>query len=141
VCTTILLFALIPASAWAKPARNLDALRKYVGRVLHIMDMAGNVTSFRLVEATNAQLVVMAPDGPQAIGVARIASVVIDRDSLWNGLLIGGAIGSAVALISPGGAEQPSKAGLAAAGFTLGAAIGTWSDWRRKGQTVVYRAP
>jgi len=141
VCTAATIAVLLPVSAGAGPARDLGALRKYVGTIVYIQDVAGNVTSRRLADATNSELIVAGATGREAVAAARIASVSVDGDSLWNGLLIGGALGGALALVPVGGAEQPSRAGLAGAGVALGAAIGTWRDWRRRGQTVVYRAP
>jgi hypothetical protein len=140
----VLIVSMTVSVASAEPSHDLSTLRKYIDRTVYIKDVAGDVTSRRLVEATRSELVVAVGASRQVIPASQITSVTIDGDPLWNGALIGGAVGVAVVLAAPfggGTGPYPHDVSAVAGAFGLGAAFGAWKDWRHKGQTVVYQAP
>lgn len=87
----------LPATAGAQQAASFDDLQRVVkpGQTVIVTDARGHETKGRLGELSPSSLVVLTPEArpfPER-AVARIRRT----DRLWNGILIGAAIGGAAA--------------------------------------------
>jgi hypothetical protein len=149
VLLSAIALVLLPRVGLAQaPATTLEELARHLasGATIAITDHAGQTVKGKLVQLTPAQLVLLT-DGRQVTFTSETLSEVRQRqrDSLKNGMLIGGAIG-AVPLIIVGSSnwcsDEPdcdATIGLGLLYIAAGVGAGAGLDALTSRQTVLYR--
>jgi hypothetical protein len=133
--------ALFPISASAQSAaHSFDELQRMlkVGKTVVVTDDSGQEVKGRVDTLSTASITV----GGRTFTEAAIREIRL-RDPLWNGMLIGAAIGTGLAtwdyLIDP---SEPGNAAIFAVSIGLGTAIGAGIDaLRTKGGKLLYASP
>lgn len=152
--TACLLLLLSARSADAQPAgrpqpaplaRSFDELKRHLraGATIFVTDSSGREVSGTLRELSDTSLSVLVRGRPQLFPATDVALVRQRRpDSLWNGLLIGAAAGTAPAIYWL--LADPNECGGSicmddlARGVLPGAAIGLGIDAAIRRKVVVY---
>jgi hypothetical protein len=123
----VVAIALLPAVARAQAvARSFEDARRAlkVGETVVVTDESGRETKGRVEELTASSLTV----GTRIFAEETVTEIRM-ADSLWNGALIGAAIGAGLAAwdyaIDP---SEPGNAAISAIAISAGAAIGAGID-------------
>ena len=111
------------------------------GQTVEVVDAGGQRTRGKIADLAGASLVVLVPATRTFTEADVVEITAIDR--LWNGALIGGAVGAGLAtwdyLIDP---SEPGNAAVYAVAIGLGTAIGAGIDALvNRGGRVLYAAP
>jgi len=111
------------------------------GQTVEVVDAGGQRTRGKIAELAGASLVVLVPATRTFTEADVVEIKAIDR--LWNGALIGGAVGAGLAtwdyLVDP---SEPGNAAVYAVAIGLGTAIGAGIDALvNRGGRVLYAAP
>ena len=154
LCVTFTIMAVClscaPDTAVAQaPATSLRELQGRIaaGQTVTVMDISGTKTRGLLTGLSESELRLTADGREQTFTVEDLAEVRVQhKDSLWNGILIGAAAGSAylIFLVATDWCsdEGPNCGGgyaWSAAFIAIGAGAGAAIDVARKGQITVYR--
>jgi len=127
-------------TAWSKND-SLSRVHAYAGRLAQVLLKTDEQLLVRIVDATDAELMVTVGGVARTIAVGDLARVSIDGDSIKDGAIIGGLLGIPFGILGCSG--DASNCGLA--GVVIGplfyGGIGALIDWRHHGRTVLYRAP
>ena len=143
------------ACAARPPARtfaDLDA-RVRPGRTLFVIDDSGTETRGRLAVLSADALTLDTVGSPRTFPAARVRQVQRYGESLWNGLLIGSAVGLPGTLLADPPyracrsdparlcADTAAAAGQRALGLAMMAGIGAGIDALMRSRNQVYLAP
>ena len=140
--------AALTAALLASPLSNagaqnpgLASVARSAGRLVGVQDRAGSQLLARVVDATNAELILTLGGVPRTFPVADIIRISLEGDSVTSGAIIGGAIGIPAGVLSCQGSvrEDCNVLGRAMFGAAIWGAIGAWIDSRHHGRTVIYR--
>jgi len=145
----VLVVIVTATQAAAQPDFHDLKLRR--GDFVYVTTPYGENVSGRVVDLTPGNLAIEPVPrqiGSQSdVGLGRefqpLPGLTIARrgDSLWNGFLIGAAIGSVAGPTIGAEACPNRKIGCVIGGSLTYAGIGMLIDWSIKGRTVIYRAP
>lgn len=148
VCSTRRAFTIatiLSSILWASPARaqpDFSGLKVRPGDFVYVTDASGVVVGGPLTKLSPLVLTIDGHEFKPAPGLK------IERlgDSLWNGTLIGMAVGAGLAAVAGGQGcasreDCPPIGAIVAGGVAFYGAVGAFIDWRIKGRTVVYEAP
>jgi hypothetical protein len=129
--------ALLPVSAFGQTTHSLDAPQQVLreDQTVVVTDAGGHKVKGKVERISTAFITVAG----QTVADAAITEIRL-QDSLWNGMLVGAAVGTGLAtwdyLIDP---SEPGNAAIFTVAVGLGAAIGAGIDASRKGQMVYTR--
>ena len=140
-----MLLATLPLPAQAQ--HRLEAVKRYVGKVVVVHDLAGLRVSGRLIEATVDELTLTVDGARRIIPGTDIASIGVVGDPVWDGALK--AIGVGVLLAVLGSGDVPScdkpcfrESALSnVLGVAMFGAVGAWIDARHTRERVIYEKP
>ena len=143
-CSTLAVFLLAASPAPAQTVSNsFEELRQVLrkGQTVVVTDATGQRTKGKVADVSPSSLVVLVPDARTF--TERTVSEIRITDPVWNGALIGAAIGTGFAmwdyLIDP---SEPGNAAIFTVAIGLGSAIGAGIDALvNRGGTLVYAAP
>jgi hypothetical protein len=143
-CTSALFVILAPSPAPAQTLSNsFEELRLLLknGQTVVVTDATGQRTKGKVADVSSSSLVVLVPDARTF--TERTVSEIRASDPVWNGALIGAAIGTGLALwdylIDP---SEPGNAVVFTVAIGLGTAIGAGIDALvNRGGTLLYVSP
>ena len=142
---TLALFVIVaPSPAPAQTASNsFEELRLLLkkGQTVVVTDATGQRTKGKVADVSPSSLVVLIPDARTF--TERTVSEIRVTDRVWNGALIGAAIGTGFAmwdyLIDP---SEPGNAAIFTVAIGLGSAIGAGIDALvNRGGKLLYTSP
>jgi hypothetical protein len=152
-CLSVLLLAAGGGCAARQPVRSFSDLPQRVkpGDTLYVIDDTGTETKGRLLDLSASGLTLDIAGSPHPMSAVRVRQVQRYGDPLWNGMLIGAALGVPGALLAdppygpcPGDPQRlcaESVVGQRVLGFGLMAAIGAGVDALIRGRHQEYLAP
>ncbi len=125
--------------------------RVQAGHTVYVTDTQGEETRGRLQDLSRSALTVSNSDGATQFSAEHVRAIDRYGDPLWNGLAIGLAVGTAMALLSdrrqvpcPGGRSgvcRDAEIGSRLTAATVFGAIGAGIDALIRRRTPVYQAP
>ena len=101
---------------------------------VRVTDEGGNQVSGRIRGLTADSLTI----GDRVFTTSQVAKIERRGDKLWNGLLIGAAVGVFLPLLPSEACFNQSRAGCVASGIETGALLGLLVDALHRGYTTVY---
>jgi hypothetical protein len=145
ICSTLAVFVILAPSP--APAQTVSTSFEELGQVLKkgqtvvVTDATGQQAKGKVADVSPASVVVLIPAARTF--TEHTVSEIRATDPVWNGALIGAAIGTGFAmwdyLIDP---SEPGNAAIFTVAIGLGSAIGAGIDALvNRGGTLVYAAP
>ena len=137
-------------TAAAQASGRLSSIERFAGRQIHLVQTDGSQLMAVLVRASDLDVTVSAGGREMTIDVNRVRAIAIRGDSVKDGAAIGAALGLLPLILDPFKGERRRCEPRSCVGRTILdgavgigalAAAGAWIDSRRKGATVIYRAP
>jgi hypothetical protein len=132
-------FSQAPASGQPDLRQNVEIGQKVAVRLADGREFKGSVLGI-----TEGELAIATKGRTETIPTARIEEVTRRRnDSLWNGVIIGGAVGAVLGWASLAANDcdfnECGEAGAVPGGIALGAGVGAGIDLLRRQKQVLYR--
>jgi hypothetical protein len=146
VCSALAIGAATVGAQGPQPSHDLALVNSVAGKVVRVRDRSGHDTAGRVLTATATELVLQVSTSQRTIPVGDITRVVTKADPVWDGAVMGGAVGAVVQSLP---FEGPSCSGRCFSetpagkivGVLIAASLGAWWDAKHSHSAVIYEAP